>query len=268
MADTGSTRLIVDIDSFSDAPSFQLLSTTTNFTSSSVDREFPARSDGPQTAIHVKTPDRHKELAVFVNASFAASSSFSALVQVMSPSAAVNVDETLEADVLLSARTAAIWLSARTMDAWMMECPERDPLGHPQVRSLLAIFKHLVIAVESRQGDPPGIADALDRLQQLPNAKVLMRADRATVCEALHRVLMYVYRSLLALIWHVKLTFWYVTTGTSEMPAINSRCRFKMQLGRSLLSPSASPPRWTATSSRAWHFSEPSRVCRRAARCL
>lgn len=137
------------------------------------------------------------ELAVFVNASFAASSSFSALVQVMSPSAAVNIDETLEADALLSARTAVIWLSARSMDAWVAECTGRDPLMHPRVRSLLDIFKRLVIAVESGQRDPPSAADVVGRLQQLPNAKVLVRAGRVAVCEALRSVVMYVDRLLL-----------------------------------------------------------------------
>lgn len=193
MVDTAtSTGSAVHDDPMTEAPSFQLLSTAASFTTSSVGRGTAAVSGGasPPATVSIGMPGNRKEFGVFVSASFASSPSFSALVHAKSPSSSVDIDDSLEADALLSARTAVLWLSTRELDAWVMETPGRDPQKHPRIRTLLAIFKRLVVAVESGHDDEPRATEAVGRLQQLSNAKVVVRPDRVALCEALHRIAM------------------------------------------------------------------------------
>lgn len=152
----------------SEAPSFQLLGSLAEATNS---------SPTPVPAV------MRKDWGIFVSADFSSSPAFAALLSTNMSTTSIDIDDTLEADVLLSVRLAVLYISTKEVDAFMLRAAD-----HPRVRQLNSIFKKLVVAIEAGPTGPTRVAEVVNQLQRIPNIKVLVRRTQTELGDRLLRL--------------------------------------------------------------------------------
>ncbi|RLN52459.1 hypothetical protein BBJ28_00007668 [Nothophytophthora sp. Chile5] len=124
------------------------------------------------------------QLAIAVNTAFGVSSAFPVFVAAKRAGCSVDIEASLEADVLLSLRTAVLFLTASQLHELALAAPARNLQKHPRIQTLLAIHKKLVIAIAHDGGDLP----ELPRLQQLPNTTIVVQPSVEALCAQLHHL--------------------------------------------------------------------------------
>ncbi|GMF13393.1 unnamed protein product [Phytophthora lilii] len=121
---------------------------------------------------------------IFVNSSFASSSSFPVFLSAKSAGSAVVIDGTLEADALLSVRMAVLFLTSKQLHELAMTAPSQNVVKSRRIGTLLAMHKKIVVAVVHDGGDP---AEVLP-LRQLPNAAVVVQPRVDALCAHLYQL--------------------------------------------------------------------------------
>lgn len=112
-------------------------------------------------------------VVIHVNSAFSQSQLFPSLISARPLECAVEIEDSLEADVLLSARLAVIVLSLQEFAAFeRQQRPGNELLtSHPRVQTCLGIFKKVMVAIQI--GDPAA-------LQKNPNLQRLLRQTTAS----------------------------------------------------------------------------------------
>jgi hypothetical protein len=121
---------------------------------------------------------------LFASPSFASSSAFPAFLSAKHADSAVVVEDSLEADALLSVRTAVLFLTGQQLHELALASPAQNVVKSRRIGTLLAMHKRLVVAVLHGGSDPP---EGL-RLSQLPNVTVLLQPRVEALCAQLHQL--------------------------------------------------------------------------------
>lgn len=153
----------------------------------------PLGNSSPQAVQHVvnRTADEpvHNEqpqhsYTIFVSSTFAGSRGFAHFEKAKRPGCSVDVEGSLEADILLSVRMGVLFVTGDELHALALAAPAQKLLKHPKVRTLLVMHKKLVVAVVHNGSD----TSEVQRLQKLPNAKVIVNPSIEFLCGKLHDI--------------------------------------------------------------------------------
>ncbi|ETP49934.1 hypothetical protein F442_04642 [Phytophthora nicotianae P10297] len=121
---------------------------------------------------------------VFVSSAFASATSFPVFLSAKHTDCTVSIAESMEADSLLSVRTAVLFLTGQQLHEMALASPAQSVVKSRRVGMLLAMHKKLIIAVVHDGGDPPEV----QRLRQFPNATVIVQPRVETLCTQLHQI--------------------------------------------------------------------------------
>ncbi|EEY57028.1 uncharacterized protein PITG_10591 [Phytophthora infestans T30-4] len=121
---------------------------------------------------------------IFVSSGFASSSSFPAFLSAKHADCTVAIVESMEADALLSVRTAVLFLTGEQLHEVARASPAHSVVKSRRVGMLLAMHKKLIIAVTHDVGDLPEV----HRLRQFPNATVIVQPRVESLCTQLHEI--------------------------------------------------------------------------------
>ncbi|KAG1690078.1 hypothetical protein DVH05_028413 [Phytophthora capsici] len=163
-------------------PSFSLLGST-----GSGGPVTPARSaQQPTSTVDLTSPgsvqqSQSPKWVIFVSSSFANTRTFPAFLSEKHVECTVAIDDSLEADVLLSVRMGVLFVTGHEVAA---ASPSQNVVKNRRLGILLAMHKKLVIAVVHDGDDPPGAAG----LRKLPNATVIVQSSIESLCVQLHKL--------------------------------------------------------------------------------
>ncbi|KAF1332742.1 Fanconi anemia group m protein, partial [Globisporangium splendens] len=128
---------------------------------------FNSISMAPKDSTILKMPPLVPQVIVLVNPTFSQSAGFPALVAKKTPDCAVEIENSLEADVLVSARCAVIWMTSQQFLALDRQSRGSDILSHPRFRSCSSIFKKLIFAIQVDTHDAGSVTSRTASLQRL-----------------------------------------------------------------------------------------------------
>ncbi|CAI5743552.1 unnamed protein product [Peronospora destructor] len=128
--------------------------------------------------------DQSPKWVIFVSSSFARSSGFSTFLSAKHTDCNVVIDDTLEADALLSVRMAVLFLTGQELQDLALAPPIENMVKGRRIRTLVAMHKKIVVAAVYDRGD---VSEAL-RLGQLPNATVVVQPRFDSLCAQLHQL--------------------------------------------------------------------------------
>lgn len=134
----------------------------------------PLQQVTPQPPIAPLPSVRHSpSVVIHVNSGFSQSQLFPSLISSRPLECAVEIEDSLEADVLVSAQLAVIVLSLQEFAALeRQQRPGNDLLAsHPRVQSCLGIFKKMMVVIQVGDGTA---------LQKNPNLQRLLRQHTAS----------------------------------------------------------------------------------------
>ncbi|KAG6962587.1 hypothetical protein JG688_00008528 [Phytophthora aleatoria] len=185
-----SAAAFVSKEEEANAPSFNLLGSTS--TSGSVT---PTPARGAQrsltSTIDLTSPKLAKpgsspqpKWVIFVSSAFASSTSFPVFLSTKRVDCTVAIADSMEADALLSVRTAVLFLTGQQLHKMALASPTQNVIKSRRVGMLLAMHKKIIIAVVHDGGDPPEV----QRLRQFPNATVIVQPHVEALCKQLHQI--------------------------------------------------------------------------------
>ncbi|KAG4056715.1 Fanconi anemia group M protein [Phytophthora cactorum] len=185
-----SAAAFVSKEEEADAPSFNLLGLTS--TTGSVT---PTPARGAQrsltSTIDLTSPKLAKpgsspqpKWVIFVSSAFASSTSFPVFLSTKRVDCTVAIADSMEADALLSVRTAVLFLTGQQLREMALASPTQNVIKSRRVGMLLAMHKKIIIAVVHDGGDPPEV----QRLRQFPNATVIVQPHVEALCKQLHQI--------------------------------------------------------------------------------
>ncbi|KAL3665345.1 hypothetical protein V7S43_009384 [Phytophthora oleae] len=168
-------------------PSFNLLGST-----GSSRPITPTRSaQRPMSTVDLTSPEpgsvqqsQPSKWVIYVSPGFANASTFPAFLSAKHNECTVAIDDSLEADALLSVRTGVLFVTGQQLHELAAVSPSQNVVKSRRIGMLLAIHKKLVIAVFHDGGDPPEAV----RLRKLPNATVVVQPSVESVCVQLHQL--------------------------------------------------------------------------------
>ncbi|RMX65972.1 hypothetical protein DD238_002342 [Peronospora effusa] len=128
--------------------------------------------------------DLSPKWVIFVSSSFARSSGFSTFLSAKHTDCNVVIDDTLEADALLSVRMAVLFLTGQELQDLALASSRDIMVKSRRIRTLVAMHKKIVVAGVYDGSDLPEVP----RLKQLPNATVVVQPCFSSLCAQLHQL--------------------------------------------------------------------------------
>lgn len=235
-------------------------------------RKAPEPQHVPMPPPPPSPPVRPPQVVVFVSSSCSLSPLFPTLIAARPPETAVEIDDSLEADVLVSARVAGVTLSHDALAASLARTESDLFASLPHLRTCTSVFKRVLVLVrapDAASASALSRSPALERLRQSSAASldVVIRASDEQLCRHVFDVALYVLLCLVALCV-VCLTDWLCSL------ALLCCCSFLDTRRPQALACShatARPPRratpWTRRSTRGSRTFGRSRSCRSGVRC-
>lgn len=144
----------------------------------------------------VKTKDQransHKQVHILVSPSFCESSMFEHITQVKARAhVAVNIEDPLEAHVLLSTRLAVVYFTQQQFHALEEQAPARDVQQHAHIQKVLSIHKKVLVAIHDESSTLTRNPDVV-RLRKNPKIDVFVSLDQDSLSQHLFRLATYV----------------------------------------------------------------------------
>ncbi|GMF42586.1 unnamed protein product [Phytophthora fragariaefolia] len=165
------------------APSFSLLTSMTK------DVQVPPPQAGQPTVDltqhkPTKPASTQPKWVIFTSSAFARSSNFPTFLSEKHSECTVAIDDSLEADALLSVRSAVVFLAAQQLHELAVSAPGQNVLKSRRIGQLLVMHKRIVVAVIHDGSDSPEML----RLKQHPNVTVVARPGLEPLCSQLHQL--------------------------------------------------------------------------------
>ncbi|KAF1778834.1 P-loop containing nucleoside triphosphate hydrolase [Phytophthora cactorum] len=178
-----SAAAFVSKEEEADAPSFNLGSVTPT-PARGAQRSLTSTIDltSPKLAKPGSSPQ--PKWVIFVSSAFASSTSFPVFLSTKRVDCTVAIADSMEADALLSVRTAVLFLTGQQLHKMALASPTQNVIKSRRVGMLLAMHKKIIIAVVHDGGDPPEV----QRLRQFPNATVIVQPHVEALCKQLHQI--------------------------------------------------------------------------------
>ncbi|OWZ18109.1 hypothetical protein PHMEG_0007846 [Phytophthora megakarya] len=168
-------------------PPFNLLATTNSNESAS-----PARA--AQRIVDLTSPkltksasvklDQSPKWVIFVSSAFASLSGFPTFLSAKHTGCTVAIDDSLEADTLLSVRKAVLFMTGQQLHELALASPAQNVAKNRRIGTLLTMHKKIIVAVVHDGSDLPEVL----RLRQLPNVTVVVQPRIEPLCAQLHQL--------------------------------------------------------------------------------
>ncbi|KAE9018831.1 Fanconi anemia group M protein [Phytophthora rubi] len=121
---------------------------------------------------------------IFTSSAFARSSGFPTFLSEKHGECTVAIDDSLEADALLSVRTAVAFLTVQQLQKLALSAPTQNVVKSRRIGMLLAMHKKIIVAVVHDGSDSP----EMQRLRQLPSVTVVVQPRIESLCAQLHQL--------------------------------------------------------------------------------
>lgn len=146
----------------------------------------PIRQQHPPPAATARAPP---QILVNVSSAFSQTAMFRALIGCRPPDAAVEIEDLLEADALLSARLAAIVASPQQLSAALQRNESEFLASIPRLHACASIFKRVVLVVQTGDSSHASALNqnlVLQRIRQThANLDVVIRGSIEQTCQHL-----------------------------------------------------------------------------------
>ncbi|EGZ20051.1 hypothetical protein PHYSODRAFT_312886 [Phytophthora sojae] len=171
------------------APSISLLGSST--------KGGQAPPPPPQTVRHPATPTvdltaqkstkpgpNQPKWIIFTSSAFSRSGGFPTFLSGKHGECTVAIEDSLEADALLSVRTAVVFLTLQQLHELALSAPAQNIVKSRRIGTLLAMHKKIIVAIVHDGGDSP----EMQRLRQRPSVTVVVQPRIESLCAQLHQL--------------------------------------------------------------------------------
>lgn len=108
---------------------------------------------------------------IFTSSAFSRSGGFPTFLSGKHGECTVAIEDSLEADALLSVRTAVVFLTLQQLHELALSAPAQNIVKSRRIGTLLAMHKKIIVAIVHDGGDSP----EMQRLRQRPSVTVVVQ---------------------------------------------------------------------------------------------